>query len=136
MGLGFPADTFSVDDGSGLSRKNRVSARLLVAVVRDLYSQPELRTDFLCSLAVSGVDGTLARRLWGEETLGRVMAKTGTLSGVSSLSGVAFPLAAPRTGRWRTWVFGDDERHPQLPGSPSQERRGRKPGDRRPNCIP
>ena len=94
VGLGFPADTFSVDDGSGLSRKNRLSARLLVGVVRDLYSQPELRTDFLCSLAVSGVDGTLARRLWGEETLGRVMAKTGTLSGVSSLSGVAFPLAA------------------------------------------
>ena len=94
VGLGFPADSFSVDDGSGLSRKNRLSARLLVGVVRDLYVQPELRTDFLCSLAVSGVDGTLARRLWGEETLGRVMAKTGTLSGVSSLSGVAFPLAA------------------------------------------
>jgi len=94
VGLGFPADSFAVDDGSGLSRKNRLSARLLVAVVRDLYSQPELRTDFLCSLAVSGVDGTLARRLWGEATLGRVMAKTGSLSGVSSLSGVAFPLAA------------------------------------------
>lgn len=93
VGLGFPADSFAVDDGSGLSRENRLSARLLVAVVRDLYSQPELRTDFLCSLAVSGVDGTLARRLWGEATLGRVMAKTGTLSGVSSLSGVAFPLA-------------------------------------------
>lgn len=94
VGLGFPADSFTIDDGSGLSRKNSLSARLLVAVVRDLYGQPELRTDFLCSLAVSGVDGTLARRLWGEETLGRVMAKTGTLSGVSSLSGVAFPLAA------------------------------------------
>ncbi len=94
VGLGFPASTFAVDDGSGLSRENKLSARLLVAVVRDLYSQPELRTDFLCSLAVSGVDGTLSRRLFGEETLGRVIAKTGTLSGVSSLSGVAFPLAA------------------------------------------
>ena len=94
VGLGFPADSFSVDDGSGLSRENRLSARLLVAVVRDLYVQPELRTDFLCSLAVSGVDGTLARRLWSEATLGRVIAKTGSLSGVSSLSGVAFPVAA------------------------------------------
>ena len=94
VGLGFPAPSFAVDDGSGLSRENKLSARLLVAVVRDLYSQPELRTDFLCSLAVSGVDGTLARRLFGEETLGRVIAKTGSLSGVSSLSGVAFPLAA------------------------------------------
>ena len=94
VGLGFPANSFTVADGSGLSRENQLSARLLVGVVSDLYSQPELRTDFLCSLAVSGVDGTLARRLFGEETLGRVIAKTGTLSGVSSLSGVAFPLAA------------------------------------------
>lgn len=94
VGLGFPAKGFRVADGSGLSRENRLSARLLVAVVRDLYTQPELRSDFLCSLAVSGVDGTLARRLRGEETLGRVLAKTGSLSGVSSLSGVAFPNAA------------------------------------------
>ncbi len=94
VGLGFPADSFSVDDGSGLSRENHLSARLLVAVVRDLYNQPELRSDFLCSLAVSGVDGTLARRLWSEDTLGRVIAKTGSLSGVSSLSGVAFPMSA------------------------------------------
>ena len=94
VGLGFPASGFAIDDGSGLSRDNRLSARQLVGIVRDLYGQPELRADFLCSLAVSGVDGTLARRMWGDDTLGRVMAKTGTLSGVSSLSGVAFPLAA------------------------------------------
>lgn len=94
VGLGFPASSFTVDDGSGLSRENRMSPRLLVGVVRDLYGQPELRTDFLCSLAVSGVDGTLARRLWSEDTLGRVMAKTGSLNGVSSLSGVAFPMVA------------------------------------------
>ena len=93
VGLGFAATSFRIADGSGLSRQNRLSARLLVAVVRDLYAQPELRSDFLCSLAVSGVDGTLARRLRGERTLGRIMAKTGSLSGVSSLSGVAFPTA-------------------------------------------
>ncbi len=93
VGLGFRAEDFRIADGSGLSRQNTLTARLLVAVVRDLYGQPELRSDFLCSLAVSGVDGTLARRLRGEETLGRVIAKTGSLSGVSSLSGVAFPSA-------------------------------------------
>ncbi len=91
VGLGFRASEFRIADGSGLSRDNRLSARMLAAVVRDLYAQPDLRDDFLCSLAVSGVDGTLARRMWGSTTLGRVIAKTGSLSGVSSLSGVAFP---------------------------------------------
>ncbi len=91
VGLGFPTSTFRIADGSGLSRQNRLSPRILVAIVRDLYRPPELRSEFLCSLAVSGVDGTLARRLRSDNTLGRVMAKTGSLSGVSSLSGVAFP---------------------------------------------
>ncbi len=91
VGLGFRADSFRIADGSGLSRENRLTPRLLVGVVQDLYRQPALRDDFLCSLAVSGVDGTLARRLRGPETLGRIIAKTGSLSSVSSLSGVVFP---------------------------------------------
>ncbi len=91
VGLGFPAGDFRIADGSGLSRENRLSTRILVAIVRDMYRPPELRSDFLCSLAVSGVDGTLARRMRSENTLGQVMAKTGSLSGVSSLSGIAFP---------------------------------------------
>ncbi len=91
VGLGFRSSAFRIADGSGLSRQNRLSARILVEIVRDLYRPPELRADFLCSLAVSGVDGTLARRLRSASTLGQVMAKTGSLSGVSSLSGVAFP---------------------------------------------
>lgn len=96
VGLGFAASSFEIADGSGLSRDNRLSARMLVEVVRDLYGQPELREDFLCSLAVSGVDGTLARRMYGETAVGRVVAKTGSLAAVSSLSGVAFP---PGRGR-------------------------------------
>ncbi|MGH9336971.1 MAG: D-alanyl-D-alanine carboxypeptidase, partial [Vicinamibacteria bacterium] len=58
--------------------------------VEDLYSAPELRTDFICSLALSGVDGTLRNRFLNEDYLGRIMAKTGSLAGVSSLSGLAF----------------------------------------------
>ena len=94
VGLGNPADSFTVDDGSGLSRRNRLSPRQLVSVVRDLYGQPELRDDFLESLAHAGVDGTLRRRMRSDGVRGRVMAKTGSLAGVSSLSGVAFPVGA------------------------------------------
>jgi D-alanyl-D-alanine carboxypeptidase/D-alanyl-D-alanine-endopeptidase (penicillin-binding protein 4) len=90
VGLGFSRDDFRVEDGSGLSYDNHLSAGILVRVLEDLYRAPELRTDFVCSLAIAGVDGTLRRRFLNEEHLGRIMAKTGSLAGVSSLSGFAF----------------------------------------------
>ncbi|HEX9725470.1 MAG TPA: D-alanyl-D-alanine carboxypeptidase/D-alanyl-D-alanine-endopeptidase [Vicinamibacteria bacterium] len=93
MGLGHPKDSFRIDDGSGLSYENHLSASILVDVLEELYRMPELRTDFLCALAVGGVDGTLARRFRNEEYLGRVIAKTGSLAGISSLSGFAFSEA-------------------------------------------
>ena len=91
VGLGNAAEDFTIDDGSGLSRRNRLSPRQLVSVVRDLYGQPELRADFLASLAHAGVDGTLRRRMRADGVRGRIIAKTGSLAGVSSLSGVAMP---------------------------------------------
>ena len=90
MGLGHSKDSFRIDDGSGLSYENNLSASILVDVLRELYRMPEVRTEFLCSLALGGVDGTLARRFRSEEYFGRVMAKTGSLAGISSLSGFAF----------------------------------------------
>jgi D-alanyl-D-alanine carboxypeptidase/D-alanyl-D-alanine-endopeptidase (penicillin-binding protein 4) len=57
----------------------------------ELYNTPELRTEFLCSLSVGGVDGTLTRRFRTGEHMGLVVAKTGSLANVSSLSGFAFP---------------------------------------------
>ncbi|MGH9460121.1 MAG: D-alanyl-D-alanine carboxypeptidase/D-alanyl-D-alanine endopeptidase, partial [Vicinamibacteria bacterium] len=93
MGLGHARDSFRIDDGSGLSYENHLSASILVDVLKELYRMPEIRTDFLCSLAVGGVDGTLARRFRNEEYFGRVLAKTGSLVGISSLSGFAFSEA-------------------------------------------
>jgi D-alanyl-D-alanine carboxypeptidase/D-alanyl-D-alanine-endopeptidase (penicillin-binding protein 4) len=90
IGLGFSKNDFRVDDGSGLSYDNSVTTDILVAVLEDLYTSPELRTDFLCSLALGGVDGTLRKRFLNERHMGRIMAKTGSLANVSSLSGFAF----------------------------------------------
>jgi D-alanyl-D-alanine carboxypeptidase/D-alanyl-D-alanine-endopeptidase (penicillin-binding protein 4) len=96
VGLGFRREDFRIEDGSGLSYENQLSAAILVRVLEDLYRAPELRTDFICSLAVSGVDGTLRSRFLNEEHMGRIMAKTGSLAGVSSLSGFAFsPTRGP-----------------------------------------
>jgi PBP4 family serine-type D-alanyl-D-alanine carboxypeptidase len=89
MGLGHPSSGFRIDDGSGLSYENTLSASILVDTLEELYRTPELRSSFLCSLALGGVDGTLARRYRNEEFMGRVMAKTGSLPGISSLSGFA-----------------------------------------------
>jgi D-alanyl-D-alanine carboxypeptidase/D-alanyl-D-alanine-endopeptidase (penicillin-binding protein 4) len=90
VGLGFSRGDFRVDDGSGLSYENHLSAAIMVRVLEDLYRAPELRSDFLCSLAIAGVDGTLRNRFLNENHLGRIMAKTGSLAGVSSLTGFAF----------------------------------------------
>lgn len=90
VGLGFRNDEFRIEDGSGLSYENNLSSSILVRILQELYAIPELRTDFMCALAVGGVDGTLRRRFRREEHMGRVMAKTGSLAGISSLSGFAF----------------------------------------------
>jgi D-alanyl-D-alanine carboxypeptidase/D-alanyl-D-alanine-endopeptidase (penicillin-binding protein 4) len=90
IGLGFRKEDFRISDGSGLSYENSLSSSILVRVIQELYSIPELRTDFICSLAVGGVDGTLSRRFRREEHMGQVIAKTGSLAGISSLSGIAF----------------------------------------------
>jgi D-alanyl-D-alanine carboxypeptidase/D-alanyl-D-alanine-endopeptidase (penicillin-binding protein 4) len=76
-------------DGSGLTRSNRVTpaqvARLLVAMRRDPAGDA-----FLHSLPVAGREGTVAHRMRGTAAAGRCRTKTGTLTGVSALSGYCF----------------------------------------------
>jgi D-alanyl-D-alanine carboxypeptidase/D-alanyl-D-alanine-endopeptidase (penicillin-binding protein 4) len=81
---GIGVDGAVVRDGSGLSRRNRLSARDLVAVLRDMRGRKDFGA-FRDSLAAPGEDGTLRKRL--EDLEGRLRAKTGTLTGVSALSG-------------------------------------------------
>jgi len=82
-------DTLSVRavDGSGLSRYNLTTAsaltRLLVAMHQDSVRFPS----FYASLPIAGVDGTIDRRMRGTPAHGNLRAKTGTLNGVTALSG-------------------------------------------------
>jgi serine-type D-Ala-D-Ala carboxypeptidase/endopeptidase (penicillin-binding protein 4) len=90
------------ENGSGLSRRDRASAasvaRLLDGMIQvdeskppeDQAKQAALRDAFVGSLATAGREGTLARRMRGTAARGRCHAKTGTLNGVSALSGVCF----------------------------------------------
>ena len=76
-------------DGSGLSSYNMINARLLLNVLRYAHSQPEIYNLLTSSLPHSGTDGTLKNRMSGKTMRGRIVAKTGSMTGVSTLAGYA-----------------------------------------------
>ncbi len=83
--LGVSPTEFNLDDGCGLSRDNTISANAIVRVLMHNWVAP-YRQQFLDSLSIGGVDGTLKKR-FGNGLEGRVHAKTGFIDGVSCLSG-------------------------------------------------
>lgn len=90
-GLGVDVDGSRFADGSGLDRADKVSAGLLTGLLAEAADplRPELRP-VLTGLPVAGFTGTLRTRNAGTSpAAGLVRAKTGTLTGVNSLSGTA-----------------------------------------------
>ena len=85
--LGLGGNPYKIADGSGLSLYNYVSAELLVRLLRHAYDKNSISEHLLPALPLAGVDGTLKKRMTGEYTRGNVTAKTGTLTGISSLAG-------------------------------------------------
>ncbi|MFA4923705.1 MAG: D-alanyl-D-alanine carboxypeptidase/D-alanyl-D-alanine-endopeptidase [Ignavibacteriaceae bacterium] len=86
--VGMDPRNYRIVDGSGVSHYNLVSTELLNAVLIYFYlHQPELYTTLSQSFPLAGVDGTLKRRMKNTSAENNVRAKTGTISGVSSLSG-------------------------------------------------
>ena len=74
-------------EGSGLSRYNLLNAELLTDLLVYMYQNFELMPEYLASLPIAGVDGTLRNRMQGVYAEKVLRAKTGTLSGVSALAG-------------------------------------------------
>ncbi len=89
---GLDHSRIDIVDGSGLSMQNTLTARFTVQL---LCAMAENR-DFVNALPVAGRDGTLRSRLKGTAAEGRVMAKTGTLTVASSLSGYVVTRAGER----------------------------------------
>lgn len=74
-------------DGAGLSRDNRVTPLQLLEILRVAYYDPRIAPIYLEAMPVGGLNGTLRHRLGAKDIIGKVKAKTGTMHGISSLSG-------------------------------------------------
>ncbi|MHB8854149.1 MAG: D-alanyl-D-alanine carboxypeptidase/D-alanyl-D-alanine endopeptidase [Ignavibacteriaceae bacterium] len=77
----------SLVDGSGLSRYDLVTVGAIGGVLEKMYFDRKNYKDFYNALSVAGVDGTLRNRMTGTPAENNFHGKTGTLNGVSSLSG-------------------------------------------------
>jgi D-alanyl-D-alanine carboxypeptidase/D-alanyl-D-alanine-endopeptidase (penicillin-binding protein 4) len=95
---GIGAGDVILSDGSGLSRKDLVTPRAVVQMLRYAATQPWSET-YKTSLPVAGEDGTLSERMKNTPAAGRIFAKTGTIGHVNSVSGYA------RTSRGSQLVF-------------------------------
>ena len=89
LSIGIPENEFVLDNGSGLSLYNRISANHMIDILESVYHS-NYRDVFIDSLSVAGIDGTLKKRMKTPELMGKVLAKTGTLNNVSTLSGYFF----------------------------------------------
>jgi D-alanyl-D-alanine carboxypeptidase/D-alanyl-D-alanine-endopeptidase (penicillin-binding protein 4) len=84
-----------VDNGAGLSRIARVSADSLASLLTVAWNSPFM-PEFMSSLAISGVDGTVRRRLRDKDTRGMAHLKTGTLNGVRAMAGYVLGTSGKR----------------------------------------
>lgn len=85
--IGFDPASYKIADGSGLSLYNYVTPELEVALLRYAARKDAINVHLRPTLPVASVDGTLKQRMGGSSTRGNVCAKTGTVTGISSLAG-------------------------------------------------
>lgn len=92
-GLSFPE--LALENGSGLSRADRISARSMGQLLLAAYRSPVM-PELIASLPVAAVDGTMKKRLSGAGVAGHAHIKTGSLSGVRAIAGYVLDGAGRR----------------------------------------
>ena len=92
---GVPMAGVRIRDGSGLSRGNRLTSRAISTLLWRMAQHP-LHSYYQASMAIAGRRGTLRNKFRGTSLHGRFWGKTGTLSGVRSISGVLETQHGPR----------------------------------------
>ncbi|MCK4752669.1 MAG: D-alanyl-D-alanine carboxypeptidase/D-alanyl-D-alanine-endopeptidase [Planctomycetes bacterium] len=110
--LGISEDQFYIDDGSGLSKTNKLSTTAITKVLQDVYKSKNWPL-YKNSLAIGGIDGTIGKYFKEQKYKGRILGKTGYVNSVKSFSGVCstkngdyiFSIITHRTnGKTRTAI--------------------------------
>ena len=119
--LSFPE--LIIENGSGLSRNERISARHLGQLLLAAFQSPVM-PEFVSSLPIAAVDGTMKKRLNGSAATGQAHIKTGLLEGVRTMAGyvlnssgrrvaVVFLVNHPKSGNAQSamdvlldWIYG------------------------------
>ncbi|TWI55704.1 D-alanyl-D-alanine carboxypeptidase/D-alanyl-D-alanine-endopeptidase (penicillin-binding protein 4) [Pseudomonas duriflava] len=94
---GIMATHLVIENGSGLSRDERVSARELAEILQAAWRSP-YAAEYMSSLPLAGMDGTLRKRLKNTPLEGQAHMKTGTLNNVRALAGFS------RDANGKTWA--------------------------------
>jgi D-alanyl-D-alanine carboxypeptidase/D-alanyl-D-alanine-endopeptidase (penicillin-binding protein 4) len=105
---GIPAPELAVENGAGLSRSDRLSAASLAALLQAAWASAVM-PEFIASLPLAAVDGTMKKRLIGDPVAGQAHVKTGLLSDVRAMAGYVLD----RKGRRKAVVMLMN--HPNAP---------------------
>jgi D-alanyl-D-alanine carboxypeptidase/D-alanyl-D-alanine-endopeptidase (penicillin-binding protein 4) len=106
-----------LDNGAGLSRTSRMTAKQLAELLRYAYGSAYM-PEFLSSMSVSGVDGTMSRRFRDDDLTGMAHIKTGTLDHVTAIAGY---VQSESGGRYAVVAMQNYEDIHRGPGEEVQE---------------
>ncbi len=108
--------TLKIDNGSGLSRTAKLSAKILADMLDNAYERYGMR--WMRTLSIAGVDGTIKRRFRGTVVKNRAWMKTGTLKRVKNIAGyvksregryyTAVIIVNTKKGRWKAAKLEDE----------------------------
>jgi len=108
--------TLHIDNGCGLSRSSKLTAKLLAEILDDAYARYGQR--WMNTLSIAGVDGTIKRRFRGTVVRKRAWMKTGTLKRVKNIAGyvksrngrvyTTVILVNTKKGRWKAAQLQND----------------------------
>jgi len=109
--------TLAIANGAGLSRDSRITATDMASLLRFAWQQPYM-PEYLASMSLTGLDGTLSRRFRNSELVGKAHLKTGSLDHVAAIAGY---LQARSGRRFSVVVLHNFEDVHRGPGEEVQE---------------
>lgn len=101
----------SIANGAGLSRQSRITAADMASLLRFAWKQPYM-PEYLASMSLTGLDGTLSRRFRDSDLVGKAHLKTGSLDHVTAIAGYLQARSGRRFSVVALQNFADIHRGP------------------------